>query len=338
MPQSGSSNSAQPRIVIRGRPLAYLERRWIRRREYYLLERIGSPRRERYKAFDPLAGPGGDFFQIQSWDSSPRATQHLRRLARLKVEPFPRVVEWERHTNGYSVVLTWVEGPSLSQYFEILRVGHRPPIDPGEATRLIRGLANGVCKLHSQLRICHGDIQPANVILTRHPSRLLLIDFGSAWVCESALARVPGDGAHPCYCAPELWADAAVNGFHADQFSVSVLFYQLLTQNVPYQGLGGKAGWDEFARHSPLTLIPPSEVTQVCRDLPRTLREQLDRTVLRGLALRPEDRFADPTTWLNEMFELHARLRLTPQPSRVERWLIRLMDWFAKPSTTALRE
>ena len=44
-------------VNIRGRNRPYLERRRIRRREYFLLERIGSPFRESYLAFDRLAGP-----------------------------------------------------------------------------------------------------------------------------------------------------------------------------------------------------------------------------------------------------------------------------------------
>ena len=318
-------------VTIHGQRLPYLECRRVRRRDYYLLERIGSPLRNRFKAFDPLAGPGGDFFQVQMWPGGAATGQHLRVLKRLKDDAFPRVVEWERHSQGYSCALTWVNGISLAEYFQVLRSDKRPPIDPGETVRLIRGLAHGICKLQAQFRVCHGDIQPANIIITAHPSRLLLIDFGSAWTAEAALPRVDGDGRHPCYSAPELSRPSTSVGFHADQFSVSVLFYELLTQQLPYGGLGGKAGRLEFIRQAAQSLRPPSEFSQPCRDLPRSLRQRIDALVLRGLALQPEQRFHDRNAWLNELFEVFARFRLTPELPAVEKALTRLVEWFVTP-------
>jgi serine/threonine protein kinase len=321
-------------IRIHGKRRSFLECRRVRRRDYYLLERLGSPLRDRYKAFDPLAGPEGDFFQVQDWPGGAATEQHLRILKRLKDDAFPRVVEWDRHGRGYSCALTWVSGISLAEYFKLLRSGRQPPIDPGEAVRLIRGLAHAVCQLHSQLRICHGDIQPANVVITAHPSRLVLIDFGSAWTAEAGLLRVDGDGRHPCYSAPESAPSSTPVGFHADQFSVSVLFYELLTQQLPYAGLGGKAGRPEFIGQAPQSLRPPSEFSKACGNLPRSLRQRLDVLIARGLALQPEKRFPDRGAWLDELFEVFARFRLAPKLPPVENALTRLMEWFVKPHKT----
>jgi serine/threonine protein kinase len=332
MSSISSPKDEQGFVKVRGQMLHYLQRKRIRRREYFLLERLGSPRRERFKAFDPLAGPGGDFFQVQFWPAGPIASQNLKLLRRLKDDSFPRVVEWEAGQLGYSVALTWVEGISLAKYLENVRTARRPPVDPGEAVRLIRGLANAICKLHAHLRICHGDIQPANVIITQHPSRLALIDFGSAWIADRATSRLPGDGAHPCYSAPEVFRSNTPSAFHADQFSVSVLFYELLTQQMPYQGLGGKAGRPEYVAGAADNLIPPSIISSACRKLPYSLTRNLDRVVLRGLALDPENRFPNRHAWLDELFRLHAASRFPPQPTLVERWLTQVIAYFAKPS------
>lgn len=329
MPRSHSQTDST--VLVHGQRRAYLECRRVRRRDYYLLEQIGSPLRDRYKAFDPLAGPGGDFFQVQTWPAGAPAAQHLKVLSRLKNDAFPRVVEWDRHGQSYACALTWVHGISLAEYFTALRAGRRPPVDPGEATRLIRGLAHGVCTLHRHLRVGHGDIQPANVIITAHPSRLVLIDFGSAWTAETTLSRVDGDGRHPCYAAPELSLPSTPVGFHADQFSVSMLFYEILTHQLPYGGLGGKAGRPEFVRQAAPSLQPPSETSQACRDLPRSLRQRIDALVLRGLALQPDQRFPDHHAWLNELFEVFARFRLTPELPPVESTLTRLVEWFVAP-------
>lgn len=329
MPRSKPAAQANATVSIRGKPVPFLQRCRIRRRDYYLLHPVGSPQRQRFHAFDPFAGPGGDFFQVQFWSNDEASRRNLRLLRRFKNDAFPRVVEWDQHANGHSVALTWIKGTNLADYLNHLRQGRRPAVDPGQAVRLVRGLANGVCYLHSELRLCHGDIQPTNVILTSHPSRLALIDFGSAWAYESGVNHEPGDGCHPCYSAPEVVASRCVSGFHADQFSVSVLFYELLTHQIPYEGLGGQAGVGPWSRSAVQALVPPSRLTPVGNSLPRALKKLLDDVVLRGLALAPEERFPDRHAWLDAMFELHARFRLPATPALDGRWLNRLITWCA---------
>ena len=315
-------------INVRGRPRAYLDRLRIRRRDYYLLEKIGSPFRERYLAFDPLQGPGGDFALVQRWAKNATSDQFLRVLRKLKDDAFPRVCEWQPREGGFDVALTWVEGISLLDYFEHLRTQRRPPVDPGQAVRLIQGLAHGICKLHHKLQVAHGDLQPANVVLTSHPSRLVLIDFGSAWGMQAAAFRVDGDGHHRCYAAPELQVAGIVNGFLADQFSVSVVLFQLLTQQLPFGGLGGKAGRPEYVAASADALVAPSRLSRACANLPQSLRDGIDRVTMRGLALDPEQRYPDRQPWLDDLFSVSARFRISPELPPLESALTRVIQWF----------
>ena len=332
MARPSSLPAVAPTVRIRGREQPYLSCRQVRRRKYYLLHLVGSPSRERYAAFDPLAGPGGDFFQVQVWRSGAATEQFLRVARRLKHDAFPRVMEWSRDSNETTCVLTWTEGVSLADYFATLRSGRRPPVDPGQAARLIWGLANGICRLHQSLRVGHGDIQPANVVITSHPSRLALIDFGSACTAETGTKRVDGDGRHPCYSAPELYGHPTTPvSFATDQFSVSALFYELLTQEIPYEGLGGKAGRQEYRQQATQALIPPSAMSPACRQLPQSLQQHLDNVVLRGLALEPGARFPDRHAWLQELFETQARFRLTSELPAVEHWMTRVIQWFVRP-------
>jgi serine/threonine protein kinase len=127
-----------------------------------------------------------------------------------------------------------------------------------------------------------------------------------------------------------LHANSTPVGFHADQFSVSVLFYELLTQQLPYGGLGGKAGQPEFAALARSSFAAPSEYSPRCRDLPRSLRDRIDQVVSRGLAFDPNQRFADRHAWLNDLFEVAARLRITPDLPPVENALTRLIEWFMR--------
>lgn len=316
-------------VRIRGRETPFLARQQIGRRDFFLLERVGSAWRERYRAFDPLAGPGGDFFVVQVSPQGPEVEQLLHVGRRLKGEGLPRAVAVDRRQDGVWIVWSWVDGISLADYFAHLRAGRRPPVGPAEAVRLVHGLAHAVSQLHQRAQVVHADIQPANVILTDHPSRLRLIDFGNAWTIQTTVQRVAGDGFHPCYAAPELQRGLIQVGFAADQFSVHVLLYELLTAHIPYAGLGGKSGLPEFLAGTQNSLAPPSRHSAACHELPRSLGNELDAVVCRGLALTAADRYPDRHAWLDALGQLLTRLRQPPRElPPIERTLTGALRWF----------
>ena len=60
------------------------------------------------------------------------------------------------------------------------------PVAP-EIIRLIRGLAHGLAHYHRRANLVHGDISPANIIITSGTKQLVLIDFGSAWPADAVV-------------------------------------------------------------------------------------------------------------------------------------------------------
>jgi serine/threonine protein kinase len=274
---------------------------------------------------------------VQSLPAGDAAQQLLRVLSRLKDDNLPRAVEWQQNRHQIDVALTWTEGISLADYLQNIREGRRPPVEPVQAVRLVNGLAHAVSHLQRHLQVAHGDLQPANVIVTSHPSRLQLIDFGSAWTIDRTTRRTEGDGHHRCYAAPEAQAGLTPVTLAGDQFSVSVALYELLTLQLPYGGLGGKAGRPEFIAQAADTLVAPSQISSGCKKLPRSLRERLDALVLRGLALKPENRYPDHNTWLNHWKELSALFHITPELKPIENILTRVIGWFVKPDSDPKR-
>lgn len=316
-------------IRVRGAERPCIGQRHIRRRNYFLLEKVGSPLRKRFLAFDPLQGPRGCYFLVTELRVGQSTEQQLRVLARLTDESFPRIVEWQRRGEVVDVAITWTEGITVARYLEHIQSGRRPTPDPGQTLRLIQGLASSVCRLWHRLQVAHGDIQPENVIVTAHPSSLRLIDFGNAWTADRATTRVEGDGQHPLFAAPELLTSQSIDGFTADQFSVSVLFFVLLTGQIPYDGLGGKAGQPKYSSIAANALERPSDLSNACRKLPAELRNGIDAVVTRGLALSPELRFVNRHEWLSALSELSARFRLPPKPTGAGAMLTRVIErWF----------
>lgn len=107
------------------------------------------------------------------------------------------------------------------------------------AVDIIHQLAEALDYAHSQ-KIVHRDIKPSNVMVeTKTDGSVFarLLDFGLAAEIRSSLSRVSqerGDtsGTRP-YMAPEQW-EGRRQGPATDQYSLAVLFYELVTGEVPF--------------------------------------------------------------------------------------------------------
>ena len=315
-------------VRIRGRVVPSLGRLTVRRRTYVLLEELSSGDRQSWKAFDPLSGPGGQYFLIRRLPLS-TADRQLRVFQRLKVPTLPQVVEWQKHRDHIDVVITWFDGIPLTAALDHIRAGRRPAMAPAQVVRLISGLVTDVSHLHRRLQVVHGDVQPANLVLTDHPSRLHLIDFGSAWTTDWTTRRDEGDGHHRSYAAPELQNQDGHPTIFADQFSVAVIAFQLLTSQLPWKGLGGKAGRPEFVTQVSGKFVAPGELSTACQKLPANLRNSLDTLVTQCLSLAPQDRIATDQEWLQRWQELNLEFRRRPSSSRGAERLARFMDWLS---------
>ena len=99
----------------------------------------------------------------------------------------------------YVVAMDWVEGTDLAR---LLRKEGRPGLSPSSVMRWLSDAASALTHLHTLERpVMHGDVKPANLILTRG-GRVVLVDFG--------LSSTPGSlrrrgGARPVTPRPSSW-------------------------------------------------------------------------------------------------------------------------------------
>ena len=319
-------------VRVGGRNLPVIDRLTVGRRQYFLLEKTGSGDRRRYMAFDPHAGPDGDLRAILILPRSPAAQQHVRVLKRVSANNvnLPTILEYRVQGSDLVIVLTWVRGADLQVYLDDVRAGRTPRPSATEAFRLVRGLAHGLAQLHRRHAIVHGDLKPANLVLARNPSRLVMIDFGSAWGISRTTRRDEGDGLSRAYAAPELQSDTHAVDFRSDQFSASVILYELLTLKRPYDSLGGQAGRPEYAERMKDKLILPSRLSPDRGRLPKEFWVILDQVVRTGLSLDADGRYPTPGAWLDEVNRVQGAIQPRGQLTPLNLRLTRVVSWLAE--------
>jgi DNA-binding NarL/FixJ family response regulator len=136
----------------------------------------------------------------------------------------------------YYLVSDWIEGESLSSSLECRG-------DPGLPIRSVLGYLDDVAAaldhIHGQTPpIVHGDVKPANMILTPH-EHVVLVDFGVA----RGVGDSPGGGSSPGFAAPETGSGASTAA--SDVFSLAATAYALLTGSPPK---GQSPRWEGLPR------------------------------------------------------------------------------------------
>lgn len=319
----------QKEIRFRGRTYPVLGQMIIGRKSYLLVDRVSSGDREKYQAFDPHAGPGGDMRLVYVVPRGQTTSQHLQVLKRLSVgnRNLPQILEFHPGREFFQVVTTWVWGKNLWTYLE--EAGCRPRSWPSaiEAFKLFRGLAHGLSQLHNHRNIVHGDIKPENLVLAREPNRLVIVDFGSAWTVERSVGRGPGDGRTDEFAAPEQFQEAGLVDFRSDMFSASVVAYLMLTGQLPYDKLGGRAGLPQYKAVFASKLVAPSQMSRDPEAHPKDLWARIDQVVLQGLALDPPERFASSNIWIRDLNEIDAHFKLRLPLGRINRAFLSLFHW-----------
>ena len=292
---------ARKSIVFRGRREDVIDTFHVCGRKYFALEKLS--RRGSYRVFDPHAAPGGDYRALHRISSAKWSRQRIETLRRITGPTvnrnFPRIVDCARSGDEIFVAIEWVWGTNLRDYLCAIRKKKIPrPVAP-EIIRLIRGLAHGLAHYHRRANLVHGDISPANIILTSGTKQLVLIDFGSAWPAERTAEKENGDGITNPYAAPERIFGNAAEDFRSDIFSLCVVAYELLTLEIPYDGMGGQAGNPKLRDQLHPTLSKPSTRLHRSRRLPAACTNPLNLYFKRGLAIRPDGRFATRDIWLH---------------------------------------
>ena len=186
----------------------------------------------------------------------------------------------EREGLAY-LVMPFISGGTLRDVME-----HEGMLALPKVVNYLEQLAAAIDFAHAR-GVIHRDIKPANILLTPE-GRLLLTEFGLVKILsdgQGAQMRLTGAGAPvgtPDYMSPEQVMGAEVDG-RADQYSLGIILYQMVTGTTPFQG---ETPMQIAAQQ--LHAQPPS---------PRIFRTELpheaEQVMLKTIAKRPGDRYTN---------------------------------------------
>ena len=193
------------------------------------------------------------------------ASSALSASGLLRYYPVPASSTYLYHLTEY------IEGESLRDFMD-----RHAPCDVWQTYDLLTKIGMAVRVMHRNY-LLHQDIKPENILLTTSGA-VKLIDFGSA--SSSILkdsTRPPNGDLH--YAAPEYYSDAP-KGVYSDLFSIAVIGYELLTNELPF------SSQDLMSSHQANhTLTLPTQLLRQYR-VPAASQQALMRALLANTQAR----------------------------------------------------
>lgn len=193
----------------------------------------------------------------------------------------------DEESGSVYLAMEYVDGQPLS------RIARQGRIPPRRALYIILPIADALALSH-QRGIVHRDVKPGN-ILVADGDVAKLTDFGVAHLAGSDITLQHGPVGSPSYAAPEQIRRLAVDA-RTDQFALGTVLFELLAGR---QAFGGET--IEARIHAVLTYQPPWLGGPA-----GAAPDALAAIVARMMAKKPEDRYPDDRTLLEELYGIAA--------------------------------
>ena len=216
-----------------------------------------------------------------------RFQREVRATAKLSHWNTVEIFDYGSTEDGtFYYVMEYLPGMSLADL--VARFG---PLPPERAIHLLRQACDALGEAHAA-GLIHRDIKPANIFAAQRGGVCdvaKLLDFGLVKpLADERPIQLTGEGSitgSPLFMSPEQATGDSEPEARSDIYSLGAVAYYLLTGKPPFEGEKPIKVLIAHAHDEP---VPPS---QHRHDLPA----DLESVILRCLAKRPDDRFADAT-------------------------------------------
>lgn len=182
------------------------------------------------------------------------------------------------------IVMEFVKGTTLKQM-----ISRRGALDMQEALSIMKQLVSGVAAAHAS-QIIHRDIKPQNIMI-KADGTVKITDFGIA-VATGSVALTHNNAvmgsAH--YLAPES-ARGKAPDVRVDIYSLGIVFYELLTNQVPFSGTSpAEIAFKHMQQEMPRV-----------RDFNPTLPQSIENIIIKATAKDPNERYSTADAMLEDL-------------------------------------
>lgn len=211
---------------------------------------------------------------LENTKSINRFLQEGKSAAKLSHPRIVSVYELGEISGIYYIAMKYIEGDTLDKHLKKRQISTRNKV------QILLEISEALEYAH-QNKIIHRDLKPSNIIIDTegHPN---IMDFGLAkdLTSETKLTRSGEFMGTPRYMSPEQVQAKKNLTPQLDQFSLGVIFYEILTGKIPFHGTQIQV-FNQILKKDP---PPPSHYV-------KTLPKELNWICLKLLEKEPEDRY-----------------------------------------------
>ncbi|BBQ00465.1 hypothetical protein BSFA1_55930 [Burkholderia sp. SFA1] len=240
-----------------------------------------DPQIERQVALKTLHRPAADD-AAAAHELTARFLNEARAAGRLVHPNIVAIYDYGEADDIAFITMEYVRGESLAARLA-RHARTATPMNPASALRWFAQLLDALDYAH-EAGIVHRDIKPANLLIAPR-GECKVADFGIARLDTSALTQTGTLLGTPSYMSPEQFTGDTVDA-RADLFSAAVVLYEMLTGVCPFTGTPAAV------MRGILDDMPPLP-SSVARGVPA----YADDLVMKGMAKRPDARFASAREW-----------------------------------------
>ncbi|HZU22096.1 MAG TPA: protein kinase, partial [Terriglobales bacterium] len=223
-----------------------------------------------------------------------RFDAEARTAAKMQHQNIAVVYARGRHAGAPYIAMEFVEGTPLdklinlgAQFSLLLKIDY------------IIQVCNALHYAHTEWKVVHRDVKPANIMVMKDGHRVKLLDFGIARAGLSTATKSGTAIGTTFYMSPQqIRGEKGLDG-RSDVFSTGVVLYELITGNVPW------TGESDFQVLAKIVNEPFPPLANYLQSYP----PGLDRILGRALAKDLTSRYQTAEEMAVELAELQAPLK-----------------------------